>query len=169
MANRLKGWAAGLNARLPTHGASDPRTLHHRVRARLGRAVSHPKAVHAEVMDDRTVCLTGHILASELDGLLDEVERVPGVWRVDSRLTVHESAAHIPQLQGRTRRSASRGDSRLWRMLAWTAPVAILAAAVRPATRSNALMASLRSSRKSFPRLLARVRDSRRHFGGLHT
>jgi hypothetical protein len=75
--------------------------LHDRIRARLGRVVSHPKSVHVGVNDGR-VTLTGHILSKEVSQVLDEVKHSTGVTAVDNQLTCHDSAEHIPELQGRT-------------------------------------------------------------------
>lgn len=75
--------------------------LHDRIRARLGRVVSHPKSVHIVVSQGR-VTLTGHILTKELDKLLDEVKHNVGVTAVDNQLVCHDSAEGISELQGRT-------------------------------------------------------------------
>jgi hypothetical protein len=74
--------------------------LQYRIRARLGRVVSHPKSVHVDVNQGR-VSLTGHILSKELDKLLNEVRHNVGVVAVDNQLVCHDSAAHISELQGR--------------------------------------------------------------------
>lgn len=75
--------------------------LHDRIRARLGRVVSHPRSVHVEVNQGR-VSLTGHILTKELDRLLNEVKHNVGVTAVDNQLICHDSAQGISELQGRT-------------------------------------------------------------------
>lgn len=75
--------------------------LHDRIRARLGRVISHPKSVHVEVNQGR-VCLTGHILTREVDKLLSEVRHNVGVKAVDSQLVCHDSPQGISELQGRT-------------------------------------------------------------------
>jgi hypothetical protein len=83
---------------------SEPETdqqLHDRLRARLGRVVSHPRSIHVEV-DQGRVCLSGHILTKELDNLLAEIKANVGVKAVENQLTCHDSAEHIPELQGRT-------------------------------------------------------------------
>lgn len=75
--------------------------LHDRIRARLGRVISHPKSVHVEVNQGR-VALTGHILTKEVDKLLSEVKHNVGVKTVDNQLVCHDSPQGIPELQGRT-------------------------------------------------------------------
>lgn len=77
----------------------DDRQLHERVRARMGRAVRHPGAIDVEVQDGRVV-LHGNVLRSELTGLLQAVQDVPGVEAVENRLSAHEHPDHIPDLQG---------------------------------------------------------------------
>jgi hypothetical protein len=63
---------------------SDPRSdaeLRDHVQSRLGRLVSHPGAIRIDV-DQGVVRLSGRVLAKEHDGLLAQVEQVPGVRRL---------------------------------------------------------------------------------------
>lgn len=144
VANRMKGWAAGVRSHLPGHGATDdPRVLYHRVRSNIGRVVRHPKAVEVDVMEDCSVCLSGHILEDELADLLETVEGVPGVARVENRMMVHETAGNTPELQGSGRRGAGNGHSVWWGVLAIAAPLALLAAAARPSAHGKSLLARL--------------------------
>ncbi len=86
---------------------TDDETLACRVRAALGRVVSHSHAL--EVFVDRGhVDLSGPILADEVRGLLAAVREVPGVRGVSDHLTVHRSAEGIPALQGGTPRRGRR-------------------------------------------------------------
>jgi uncharacterized membrane protein len=78
-----------------------------RVRARLGRLVSHPHAVHASAQSGR-VTLTGPVLASEEQQLLHGVRAVRGVRDVESRLEVHKTADHRSALQGGSGRPRQR-------------------------------------------------------------
>ena len=78
-------------------GADDDRLLE-RVRAVLGRHVSHARAVDVDVQNGH-VCLYGPILAEEADGALKAARYVPGVRSVEDQLERHESA-DIPSLQG---------------------------------------------------------------------
>lgn len=70
-----------------------------RVRARLGRVVSHPGAIEVGVTSCRVV-LWGPILAGERDRCVREIGKVPGVREVIDRLEAHEQAGDIPALQG---------------------------------------------------------------------
>ncbi len=74
-------------------GASD-RVLADRVRAALGRAVSHPGAIDVEVKDGRAV-LTGQVLERETRELWRRVGRVAGLKGVDDRLRRHASAGSV--------------------------------------------------------------------------
>jgi uncharacterized membrane protein len=95
--NRASGIGAGLRRMSP---GAPPRNevLEERVRATLGRWVSHPRAIDVAA-DAGCVRLTGDVLAGELPPLLRAVEAVRGVREVESRLQPHE-AADIPSLQG---------------------------------------------------------------------
>ncbi|MGK6306841.1 BON domain-containing protein [Variovorax sp. DT-64] len=100
--DRLKGIVA--TGRLDRVGGHEPESdsqLHERIRARLGRVVSHPKSIQVEV-DRGEVCLRGHILTGELDELLYDVGQMRGVQTVRNELTCHDTAQGIPELQGST-------------------------------------------------------------------
>ncbi len=98
LTNRVSGAAAmarGLRHRAPV----DDQVLLERVRARLGRAVSHPRAIDVGVAEG-IVTLRGPILASEVTRLLRSVGRVRGVRDVVDALEAHETPANVPSLQG---------------------------------------------------------------------
>src|SRR3954471_1428790 len=63
-------------------------TLIERVRAALGRVVSHPHAVEVAI-DHGHVSVSGPILAEEVRPLLRAVRLVPGVRGVSDHLSVH--------------------------------------------------------------------------------
>ncbi|HEX4023332.1 MAG TPA: SRPBCC family protein [Steroidobacteraceae bacterium] len=81
-------------------GGLDPMVLTERVRACLGRVVSHPGAIHVSVEPPRRVVLRGAVLAWEHEPLRRAVAAVHGVGELIDELAVHESAEHIPALQG---------------------------------------------------------------------
>jgi uncharacterized membrane protein len=98
LSNRGRGSAAAARYRI-RGGNADDRILHERVRAELGRHISHPHAVEVEVRD-QIVTLGGHVLTGE-DGRAHRcVRRIPGVKRVDTRWHVHRDGSGVPQLQG---------------------------------------------------------------------
>ena len=103
LANRASG--ARARARHWMHGDAqiDDLRLIERVRARLGRVVTHPHAIQVGARDAR-VTLSGPILAHEVAPLLAVVRAVPGVRDVDEHLVVHAQPGSVPSLQGTGRR-----------------------------------------------------------------
>lgn len=99
-ADKARGVLA--TGRLDRRSTSEPESdeqLQGRIRSRLGRLLSHPKAVHVEVEGSR-VALSGHLLASEVDAVLAEIRAMPGVKHIQNKLDVHENAQGVPELQG---------------------------------------------------------------------
>jgi uncharacterized membrane protein len=81
------------------HEAVTDDVLVQRVRARMGRAVSHPHAVEVSAKDAR-VTLRGPVLAGDVKHLLSAVELTPGVRAVVDELEVHTRDEAVPALQG---------------------------------------------------------------------
>lgn len=77
-----------------------------RVRAQLGRIVTHTHAIDATAADG-VVCLRGPILEAEADRAVLAASRVPGVRDVIDQLERHASAERIPALQGGGRQRPS--------------------------------------------------------------
>jgi len=98
MTNRAVGIAAAARGRLANDDVDDA-TVIERVRAKLGRVCSHPRAIDVEV-DDGNVTLRGPLLRSELDTVLGGVAAVRGVRSVNNELELHVSAEGVPSLQG---------------------------------------------------------------------
>lgn len=96
--NRAAGTVAEARRRF-RFDRPDDGVLVERVRAALGRAVSHPKAIDVDACDG-TVCLRGPILTHEVRSLLRAVESVPGVTHVENQLEPHDQPGNIPALQG---------------------------------------------------------------------
>lgn len=97
--NRTQGLAQQLGRKLRPDDQVDDRRLEARVRERLGRTVANPSSIVVSAENQR-VTLSGPVLQSEVDDLLDEVSSVPGVRDVRNLLQVHERAAEQPGLQG---------------------------------------------------------------------
>jgi uncharacterized membrane protein len=96
--NRLQGVFAGLRTRVRSREVPDE-VLAERVKAKLGRVLSHPGSV--EVAANRgTVTLTGIILTHEADRVLKAILTVPGVRRVTDQLEQHKEQGNVPALQG---------------------------------------------------------------------
>lgn len=77
----------------------DDRPLLEHVRAKLGRACSHPRAIDVDDADG-AITLCGPILAIEIDNVLATVRGVCGVLSVTNALEPRESAEGVPALQG---------------------------------------------------------------------
>jgi uncharacterized membrane protein len=106
--NRTLGAAAELRARFRPD-QTDDEVLHDRVRSAIGRVVSHPSAINVTVTDGR-VTLTGHVLADEVDDLIERVERVRSVTEVHNELEIHRTADGVPDLQGPGRQREQRPE-----------------------------------------------------------
>jgi uncharacterized membrane protein len=102
LTNRTRGVVASARSRFHSEEPVD-QALEGRVRAKLGRFVSHPHAIDVRAEAGR-VTLAGPILADEVSGLLRAVSKVPGVLEVDDQLELHEDADAMPALQGGVRR-----------------------------------------------------------------
>jgi len=109
LAHRVYGLGARATARI-RRGEVAPTVLVERVRARLGRVVSHPGAVHVSADEQHTVRLTGAVLAWEHEPLRRAIAQVAGVGAIRDELEVHESAQQVSALQGGARR-ALRGPA----------------------------------------------------------
>ena len=108
VSNRTAGVVAATRGRFAPDEVDDV-TLLERVRAKLGRACSHPRAIEVEALDG-TVTLRGPILASELERVLATTAAVRGVRSVSNELQPHESAEGVPSLQGQGRVGESTLD-----------------------------------------------------------
>lgn len=108
LSNRLTGIQAEMGAML-THDDADDRVIIERVRAKLGRHVSHPRAIHVEAHDGHVI-LSGPVLAHEVEGLLCAVNQVRGVRELENRLEVHSSSDNVPALQGGVTPPGERSD-----------------------------------------------------------
>jgi gas vesicle protein len=98
MANRTAGIVAASRGRFVSEDVDDI-TLVERVRAKLGRVCSHPRAMDVSARDG-AVTLRGPILTSELDRVLATTAAVRGVRSVSNELEPHEAAESVPSLQG---------------------------------------------------------------------
>ena len=94
---RLRGVVYQAKARLSQEGIPDD-ILVERVRAQLGKPVSHPRAIEVRACDG-CVTLAGPILADEAEDLIRQVSRIPGVVSIDCELDLHDTAGNVPALQ----------------------------------------------------------------------
>lgn len=88
------------------NNVSDPKLVG-RVRAVLGRYVSHPHAIEVSANCGH-VTLSGPILEDEVYSLLHAVRHVPGVRTVENRLEVHKEPGNVSALQGGVPRRGQR-------------------------------------------------------------
>ena len=98
MANRTRGIAAATRGRFAS-GDVDDDVLVERVRAKLGRASAHPRAIDVKAVDGE-VTLYGPVLSDEVDNVLAAASAVRGVRSVVNELEPHDSPEGIPSLQG---------------------------------------------------------------------
>lgn len=97
--------AIGLGARLRSllnAGQPDDAVLVERVRAYLGRVVTHPHSIQVDASDG-VVTLSGPILEDEVPLLIDCTLGVAGVRDLRNQLDVHAEAGSLPALQGNER------------------------------------------------------------------
>ena len=113
VAHRVQGLRARARRLLLQQPAPDDLQLIERVRARMGRLVSHPHAVQVGARDGR-VTLSGPILAREVGPLLASIRNVWGVSEVEDRLVAHEHPENIPSLQGEPRGTSGSAAEEYW-------------------------------------------------------
>lgn len=123
VAHRADGWVARARRAFRREAVDDDRLID-RVRAQLGRAVSHPHAIRVEV-DEGCVTLRGPILHGEVKPLLRAVAHVHGVCGVVNALDEREAADHVPALQGTGARRTSRKWAPATRLVLGTAGTAL--------------------------------------------
>lgn len=108
LANRTRGFAAETRGWIAERAVDDERLLE-RVRARLGRVSSHPRAIDVAVQGGQ-VTLRGPVLSAEAQDLLSTAAGVRGVRSVINELEPHDSPDGVPALQGRGRVAGPRLD-----------------------------------------------------------
>ena len=86
--------------RIPSADPHSDALLRDEIRDRLGRMVSHPRALDVEV-ENGVVRLSGDVLAKERDGLLDQVVAMAGVQKLINAMTAHDNPATMATLEAR--------------------------------------------------------------------
>ena len=122
----------------------DSDTLIGRVRAVLGRLVSHPHAIEVTSSGGH-VALLGPILSYEVRPLLRAVRRVPGVRAVSDQLTVYNEPGNVSSLQGGEPRTGERFEllQENWSPAARLIAGGVGAALMLTATRARGGMGAL--------------------------
>jgi BON domain-containing protein len=114
--HRLAGVAARVRHRLAEEPEPIDDVLAERVRARLGRLVSHPGAIEVTASEG-TVTLSGPIFQAEVEHVLNGVAAVAGVKAIENRLQAHANAGHGSALQGPGPRHVPQAPAKWFR---WT-------------------------------------------------
>lgn len=108
MRNRARRTVAEAWCAMKPENVSDE-VLVDRARAKIGRTVSHPSAIEVTAKD-RRIILSGPVLESEADDLIDAAYSVRGVRDVESRVETHKTTENVPGLQGHSGRTRGRPD-----------------------------------------------------------
>ena len=111
VANRARGAAAEMQSRFRSDDVDGVRLIE-RVRAELGRVVSHARAIDVMATDDGCIRLKGPILTDEADEALTAIRAVRGVSFIEDQLERHETAEGVPSLQGGRTRPGRRSALR---------------------------------------------------------
>jgi osmotically-inducible protein OsmY len=96
MQNRMYGTYAEMRSMTRRDEPSDD-VLVDRVRSIIGRNMTHAGAIEVEACDG-VVCLSGPVLASEVECLRNAVRSVRGVNDIEDHLDVHQSAGNLSAL-----------------------------------------------------------------------
>ncbi|MDO8587634.1 MAG: SRPBCC family protein [Armatimonadota bacterium] len=98
LANRARGLVAESKSMFSRQQVLDD-VLEERIRAKLGRIVSHPGSIEIHAQNGE-ITVGGHVLSREADKLISTISRIRGVKGVENQLEAHEQAEDIPDLQG---------------------------------------------------------------------
>jgi uncharacterized membrane protein len=101
LSNHARGLKATVRRPLDD-GEADDAIIRERVRAELGRVVSHPGAIEVSV-DQGLVTLAGAVLTDEAESLVSCVRKVRGVSDVEDQLDRYDKPGNVPALQGESR------------------------------------------------------------------
>lgn len=96
--NRVQGVGAEARYRFFGQRVKDD-VLEQRVAAKVGRYVSHPRAI-AIAADDGVITLSGVVLKQEVPRLLNAVRGIPGVHSIRNLLDEYDKPGNVPELQG---------------------------------------------------------------------
>jgi len=96
--NRFEGTKAEVHHLFSGESVSD-QVLEQRVRAQMGRCLSHPHNIVVSA-DHGRITLRGPILSQEADSLVQCVRMVRGVTGIRNELEQHDEAGDLPALQG---------------------------------------------------------------------
>jgi uncharacterized membrane protein len=141
-AQRARGMVATTKRLFQRSGEVADDALEARVRAALGRMVSHSQAIEVYAQNGH-ITLAGPVLAHEARGLVHCVRNVRGVRSVSDHLTVHETAQGISSLQGGIPHGGPRFELLRWSPAARLAAGAVGAGMVARSFREDGLLGML--------------------------
>ncbi|MFW5940154.1 MAG: SRPBCC family protein [Chloroflexota bacterium] len=143
LGNRTRGMMHEMRKRVLDKEVDDE-VLVRRVRAELGRYVSHPGSIGVTAQEHKVI-LHGPILEHEVERLLKAVRRVPGVKEVDNQMSLHKTPGNVPGLQGGDVPPALRENewSPTARLLTGTAGGALTAVGARKGGLFGGLLGAL--------------------------
>ena len=121
VANRLQGVRARAGNML-SGAAIDDAVMVERVRAKLGRVASHPRAIDVHARNG-CITLTGDVLASEVVSIMSTIAGMRGVVDVENQMQTHATPTHVPSLQGQSERPEAWSA---WLKSGWS-PAAMMA------------------------------------------
>lgn len=134
--HRTQGVVASARATWRGDDTPDDTVLAERVRAKIGGATGHSRAIEVEASGGRVI-LRGPILADEVASLVRRVAAVRGVREVVDELDVHLEPGDVPGLQGAPRGGAP-GRFELWQKH-WSPTARLLAGATGAAAGAYGL------------------------------
>ena len=140
LANRAHGLLAQAKSAVQ-HEPVDDEQLAARVRAKLGRLVSHPHAIDVIAHQGR-ITVSGDVLEQEAERLVSGVRAIRGVSSVCDHLLRHHDAADISSLQGGRERSTGGAE---FLQHEWPPALRMLAGVAGSGLGAYALFSSSRS------------------------
>jgi uncharacterized membrane protein/osmotically-inducible protein OsmY len=104
--NRTRGILAEVWSSIKAESVPDE-VLIDRVRAKIGRAASHPSEIEVTAKNG-AITLYGPVLEHEIGHLIAAAHSVRGVHSIENRLEPHKPGDNIPGLEGNSRRRGAR-------------------------------------------------------------
>jgi BON domain len=113
LGNRTRGMVSEAKSRMAEQSGTDDEVLAERVRSKIGRVVSYPRAIEVSVRNG-VVTLRGDVLRSETRRLMSEAYSVRDVKEVRNDLKTHSDESGVPGFEGnrRERSTWGRGQAR---------------------------------------------------------
>lgn len=93
-ASRQQRLSPGVYHRLTQSDPQSDAELRDRIQDRLDHMVSHPRAIDISV-ENGVVRLSGRVLTKERDGVLEQVQQMPGVQKLVNAMTAHDHPQEI--------------------------------------------------------------------------